>query len=144
MLDMSCDLETGTNLLEFGYENGKPTTITDPGFEDRTVTIHRDGDGKPHGIESADGVVTQLTIDENNQLRHIIYPGLDDPEDYTFEYDNDDGLITRKIEPAGNIIGHYFDETGRVDYTENQEGGRWTFPENVMTNGRIEYKTVTA
>jgi YD repeat-containing protein len=96
------DLNTGTVLREFGYdEEGRLVTVTDPRFsEPRVTVIERDGNGVPAAIISPDGLRTVLTVDGNGQLTHITCPG--SSGSFVFEYAHNDGLLTKKTEPEGN------------------------------------------
>ncbi len=104
------------------------------------TTIERDGNGVPVAIVSPDGLRTHLTVDANNQLTEIRYPG--STESFVFDYDdNDDGLLTKKTEPEGNGFVHVFDGNGRVEHTEDEEGGRWEFSRVTDAAGNVTYET---
>ncbi|OQX06606.1 MAG: hypothetical protein BWK80_50500, partial [Desulfobacteraceae bacterium IS3] len=135
------DLNTGTVLREFGYDGeGRLVTVTDPRFSEPRVTrIERDGNGVPTAIISPDGLGTALTVDGNGQLTRIAYPG--SSKSFIFEYAHNDGLLTKKTEPEGNVFDHVFDNTGRVTYTTDQEGGHWEFARVADADGTIRYTT---
>ncbi len=126
------DLETGTILREFMYnENNLLISIVDQ-FGNQ-ITINRDENGVPISITSPDGFTTQLIINANNHLDHIIYP---DNSDYNFVYSSD-GLLESKIEPKGNRFDHIFDGNGRLTDATDDEGGHWQFDRSVLENGDI-------
>ncbi|MFP4348906.1 MAG: hypothetical protein ACLFQY_11510 [Desulfococcaceae bacterium] len=52
---------------------------------------------------------TELEVDGYRQLREIRYP---DGGIYSFEYADNDGLVTAKIEPEINRFSHRFDIIG--------------------------------
>ena len=129
---LTYDLETGVPLVEFGYDDdGRLSTITDQ--FGNAVTIERTL-GVPAAIVSPDGLRTKLTIDEHGQLKEMTYP---DGNAYTFEYLNNDGLLTAKKEPNGNRFEHLFDGAGRVYRTTNGEGGVWQFARETVAEGLV-------
>jgi RHS repeat-associated protein len=135
---LTYDLETGVPLLRFGYDtDGRLSTITDQ--FGNVVTIERML-GVPTAIISPDGLRTKLTIDEHNQLKELTYP---DGNAFTFEYLNNDGLLTAKNEANGNRIEHFFDDTGRVHKTTNQENGVWQFARESMAEGLVTSSITT-
>jgi len=82
------DQDTGNVLLEFGYdENNDLISITDQ-FNNQ-ITIQRDANGEPTAIVSPDNLATTLSIDGNNHLTRVTYPG---GSHYDFEY-TPDGLM---------------------------------------------------
>ena len=132
------DLDTGTVLYEFGYnENNNLIIITDQ-FGNQT-TINRDGNDMPTSIISPDGLTTQLTIDADNHLTRITYP---DGSFYSFEY-TADGLMTAKIEPEGNRFDHTFNAAGKLTDATNEEGGHWQFNRTAYANGNILSEVLT-
>ena len=132
------DLETGTVLYQFGYnEEDKLITITDQ-FGNQT-SIQRYGDGTPYSITSPDGLITELSIDSSNHLTRITFP---DGSYYDFEY-TPDGLMTAKVEPEGNQFTYSYDPTGRITDVIDEEGGHWTFSRSVLDSGEILYEVLT-
>jgi YD repeat-containing protein len=131
------NLDTGTVLYEFGYDDDNLVSITDR-FGNRT-TVDRDGRGLPIAIISAEGITTGLTTDANNHLISVTYP---DNSFYSFEYTLD-GLMTAKIEPEANGFEHEFDSSGRLTDATDDEGGRWQFVRSVQENGDILYQKLT-
>ncbi len=132
------DLDTGTVLHEFGYDEDKNLiSITDQ-FNNQT-TINRDANGTPVSITSPDGLVTTLAIDASNHLTGITYPG---GGDYNFEY-TPDGLMTARIEPGGNRFDHVFDKGGRLTDATDEEGGHWNYERKALVNGDILTKVTT-
>jgi len=112
--------------------NDRLVSITDQ-FNNVT-SIERLADGTPSAIISPDGLRTELNIDESNQLTGITYP---DGNTYSFEYENNDGLLTAKNEPNGNRFEHFFDVDGRITHTNNQEGGLWQFSKSESADGNV-------
>ena len=132
------DIDTGTVLREFGYdENNNLISITDQ-FGNQT-TINRDGSGVPTSIISPDGLMTQLTIDTSNHLTRITYP---DGGFYSFEYTSD-GLMTAETEPEGNRFGHTFNSLGKLTDVTDEEGGHWQYNRTVSANGDILTELLT-
>ncbi|MFV9691496.1 MAG: RHS repeat-associated core domain-containing protein, partial [Desulfobacteria bacterium] len=132
------DLDTGTCLYEFGYDDDDNLVSITDRFGNRT-TVDRDGRGLPIAIISVDGITTGLTTDANNHLTRITYP---DNSFYSFEYTSD-GLMTAKIEPEANGFEHEFDSLGRLTDATDDEGGRWQFARHVQENGDILYRKLT-
>jgi RHS repeat-associated protein len=132
------DLDTGTLLYEFGYDDDDNLVSITDRFGNRT-TIDRDSSGVPIAIISADGITTGLTTDANNHLTRVTYP---DNSFYSFEYTLD-GLMTAKIEPEANGFEHQFDSSGRLTDATDDEGGRWQFARSVQENGDILYRKLT-
>ncbi|MDL1973176.1 MAG: sugar-binding protein, partial [Deltaproteobacteria bacterium] len=132
------DIDTGTVLYEFGYDDDDNLVSITDRFANRT-TIDRDGSGVPIAIISADGITTGLTTDANNHLISVTYP---DNSFYSFEYTSD-GLMTAKIEPEANGFEHEFDSSGRLTDATDDEGGRWQFVRSVQENGDILYRKLT-
>jgi RHS repeat-associated protein len=132
------DLATGIVLREFGYDqDNNLVSITDQ-FGNQ-ITIQRDGSGVPTVIVSSDGITTGLTIDTNNHLTRITYPG---GNYYDFEY-TPDGLMTAEIEPEENRFDHVFDSIGRLTDVTDQEGGHWHYTRYIYENGDILNEALT-
>ena len=93
------DLDTGTVLYEFSYDDDNNLLSITDRFANRT-TIDRNSSGVPIAIISPDGITTRLTTGSNNHLTRITYP---DNSFYSFEYTLD-GLMTAKIEARGKWI----------------------------------------
>lgn len=132
------DLDTGTVLRQFGYDQNNLVSITDR-FGGQIV-IERDGNGTPTAIISPDGIRTTLTIDSYNHLTQVTYAN---GSFYNFEY-TDDGLMTAKIEPDGNRFEHAFDARGRLTDALNQEGGHWNYTRYIDDNSNIVTNVMTA
>ncbi len=133
------DLNTGKTLLSFSYDdNGQLNAMSDR-FGD-TVTINRDfSTGKALSIVSADGHVTNLTIDGNSDLTQVDY---DDGSAYQFAYTQ--SLMTSETDPNGNEFLHQFDADGRVTQTSDPEGGVWDFFADRVGNRATLYGYTTA
>ena len=72
--ERSIDCDTGVVFCEFGYdENNRLTSMIDQ-FGNQTI-IQRDAGGVPTSIVSPEGLMTQLTIDANNHMTQVAYPG---------------------------------------------------------------------
>jgi RHS repeat-associated protein len=127
------DLHTGVSLYDFDYdEENNLTTISDP--HGNTTLIERDpATNVPTAVISADGIRTELTIDENNHLERVTYA---DGSFYDFEY-TPEGLMLAEIEPAGNRFEHAFDGKGRLTDVLDEEGGQWTYGRTVDAKGEI-------
>jgi len=67
--------------------------------------------------------ITAGSFSFKNQLTGIRYP---DGSAYGFEY-TAAGLLTAKIDPAGNRFEHFFDAAGRLESASDQEQGNWQF-----------------
>jgi len=133
------DLDTGKTLLTFGYDgNGQLNSITDR--FDNTVTINRDlTSGKALSIVSHDSYVTDLLVDNNNDLTQVDY---NDGSSYQFSYTQ--SLMTSEIDPNSNEYLHQFDTEGRVIQTSDPEGGVWDFFANRAGNNSLLYGYTTA
>ena len=94
----------------------------------------------PSAIISPDGLRTELSIDASNQLIGITYQ---DNSSYTFEYQENDGLLTAKIEPNENRFEHYFDERGRITHTNDAENGLWEFSRSETYEGKVTSSITT-
>ncbi|MBW2539782.1 MAG: hypothetical protein JRE27_09275, partial [Deltaproteobacteria bacterium] len=137
--ETTIDLYTGVTLYEFGYDqNNNLIAITDRFGEQ--IIINRDDGSVPYSITSPDGIITNLTIDANNQLAGITYP---DSTYHSFEYTSD-GLMTAKVEPEGNRFEHTFDSFGRLTDAADQEGGHWHYTRAAYDNGDILTEVLTA
>jgi len=133
------DLDSGKTLVEFAYnENGKLNEITDR--FGNIISIERNAEGKPQRIVAPDGQVTELTVNEQNNLSALAY---EDGSDYQFFYQAG-GLLTEKVDPNGYSYPHEFDENGRVYQTRDPEGGQWDFFDNRVGIGHNEYGYTTA
>ena len=132
------NLDTGTCLYEFGYNNDNNLLSITDRFGNQ-LTIDRNSGGVPIAIISPDGITTRLTTDANNYLTRITYP---DNSFYSFEYTSD-GLMTARIEPEANGFEHEFDSSGRLTDAADDEGGHWQFARSVQKNGDILYQTLT-
>ena len=133
------DLETGIPLLSFSYNDAKQLTDITDQFGN-VVDIEYDGYGFPAAIISPDGLRTELSIDTQNQLTSVTYP---DESLYTFEYQNNDGLLTAKIEPNSNRFEHYFDGNGRITHTNDSHGGLWQFDRDKSFDGLVSSTIAT-
>ena len=126
------DLDTGVILYNLGYDaENRLISITDR-FANR-ITVTRDANGIPASITSADGLITGLSLDGNNNLTHITYP---DGSNYVFEY-TAEGLMTAKTDPAGNRFTYQFDSNGRLTDISDQEEGHWNYTRSLDANGDI-------
>ncbi len=124
------DLATGKTLRTFGYDQaGKLVSISDR-FGNQT-TIQRNGGGVPLSITSPDGIVTRLTVDGNNHLASVSYPG---DSTYAFAY-TPDGLLTEKVDPRGNRFGQQYEAAGLITRVSDPEGGNWGFSRTVDNAG---------
>jgi RHS repeat-associated protein len=133
------DLDSGTTLVEFGYnEAGKLNQITDR--FGNVIAIERNADGEPQRIVAADGQITELTVDEHNNLTALAY---EDGSEYQFLY-QDGGLLTEKTDPNGYRYPHEFDQNGRVYQTRDPEGGQWDFFDTRVGIGHNRYGYTTA
>ena len=136
--EKTIDIETGTTLRDFGYDNnGNLLSITDPFGNE--ATIQRDISSVPTSITSPDGLTTQLTNDANNHLTRIAYP---DGSHYDFEY-TPNGLMTVKVEPEMNRFEHVFDANGRLTDATDEEDGHWQFNRTTSANGDITTEVIT-
>jgi YD repeat-containing protein len=134
------DLSTGKTLLTFGYnQNSQLITITDR-FGNQT-TIQRDASGVPISITSPDGIVTGLTVDGNNRLLQIAYPG---NSSFSFTYDpGGGGLMTDEYDRNGNHFVHIYDGSGKVTDINDPEGGTWDYSRTVDSDGNITTTVLT-
>ncbi len=130
------DIHTGVILFTFTYdEEDRLIGVTDR-FNNQT-TVQRNASGIPESITSPDGIMINLSVDEHNQLYQVRYPGNPAPEIYSFEYDNNDGLMTAKIEPENNRFEYDFDPIGRLFHYSDEEGGEWTFTRGMNDSGEV-------
>ena len=136
---LTVDLATGVILREFRYDaEGRLTAIVDA-LGNQTI-IERGAGGVPTAIVSPDGVRTGLSINGANHLTAITYP---DGSVYAFQYSGD-GLELRKIQPAGNSFGHFYDSLGRLTDYSDDEGGHWLLTNQLLENGDIQHDVITA
>jgi len=89
---------------------------------------------------AADGQITELTVDEHNNLTALAY---EDGSEYQFLY-QDGGLLTEKTDPNGYRYPHEFDQNGRVYQTRDPEGGQWDFFDTRVGIGHNRYGYTTA
>lgn len=133
------DLDSGKTLVEFSYnDSDKLVGMTDP-FGNH-MAIERDINGTPTRIVAADGQVTELTVNELNNLTALAY---EDASQYQFFYQAG-GLLTEKVDPNGYSYPHEFDENGRVYQTRDPEGGQWDFFDTRLGIGHNKYGYTTA
>jgi RHS repeat-associated protein len=137
--EKTVDLDTGVTLLEFGYDPDDNLISMADQFSNQT-TIQRDPSGTPTSITSPDGLTTQLTIDGDNHLTRITYPG--GSSYYDFEY-TPDGLMTAKVEPEANRFEHFFDSNGKLTDATDEEGGHWQFSRIAHETGGILSEVLT-
>ena len=133
------DLETGSDLYTFDYDADDRVVSVNDRFGNPTA-IERDGAGRPFAIVSPDGLRTTLTVNGQNQLTGITFP---DGSAYGFEY-TPEGLLTAKIDPAGNRFEHFFDTGGRLVSASDQEQGNWQFAQSADATGLVTSTTLTA
>ena len=114
------DQDTGTTLLTYNYDEftGKLNSITDR-FGNQISLVRQNG--ILTAIESPDGLLTSLVVNNNNLLE-VNY---EDGTGYQFSYQS--SLMTLEIDPNGNLYPHIYDATGRVDQTSDPEGGIWDY-----------------
>jgi RHS repeat-associated protein len=133
------DLDSGKTLVEFSYnDSDKLVGMTDQ-FGNH-IAIERDINGTPTRIVAADGQVTELTVNEQNNLTALAY---EDASQYQFFYQAG-GLLTEKVDPNGYSYPHEFDENGRVYQTRDPEGGQWDFFDTRVGIGHDKYGYTTA
>ena len=114
------DIDSGITLVTFEYDSsGLLSEVTDQ-FEN-TITLNRETNGKIE-ISSPDGYKTTLVIDENNDLASAAY---DDGTSYDFSYTN--SLMTDEVDRKNNLFTRKFNSYGRIESSEDPEGGSWTF-----------------
>jgi len=100
---------TGATLYQFGYNNGRLSTVTDA-FGNVT-TIERDGNGNPTAIVAPFSQRTTLTVDGNGWLTSVTNPA---SESYRMQY-TADGLLKKFEKPRGTTSTFaYDDELGRL------------------------------
>ncbi|WP_324171212.1 RHS repeat-associated core domain-containing protein [Sulfurimonas sp.] len=116
-------------------ENGNLISITD-NFTN-TITITRDTNGNPTLITAPNGQETYLNVDANGDLISVKY---EDSSSYQFEYDSG-SLMTKEIDPNGNVFTHLFDANGRIYQDTDAIGGNWKFMKN--NSGKIATYTMT-
>ncbi len=134
------DLNTGVTLTTFNYDDQNRLISMTDRFGD-TITLDRDTNtGKVTSITTQDGYVTNLIVDDNNDLTQVDYP---DGTNYQFIYDAK-SLMTDEIDPRGNTFLHVFDADGRVIQTSDPEGGVWDFFSNRTSTGSVLYGYATA
>ena len=75
-----------------------------------------------------------------NHLSGMTFP---DGSACGFEY-TAEGLLTAKIDPAGNRFEHFFDAAGRLESASDQEQGNWQFAQNADATGLVTSTTLTA
>ena len=136
--EATMDSDTGVPLRQFAYDGSDNLIAITDQFGNQT-TISRYYDGTPASITSPDGLTTQLTIDADNHLTHIIYP---DGSVYEFEYTYD-GLLTVKTEPNGNRYMHVFDDNGKLTDAIDDENGHWTYNRETLSSGDIITEVLT-
>ncbi|MEJ2545758.1 MAG: hypothetical protein P8Y99_16975, partial [Calditrichaceae bacterium] len=133
------DLNTGVMLSGFGYDaDNNLISITDQ-FGNQ-ITIERDADGVPTAVISPEGIRTELTIDENNQLKRVTYA---DGGFYDFEYTSD-GLMLKETQPAGNVFEHLFDDKGRLTDILDGEEGHWAYGRTVDASSETQTEVLSA
>ncbi len=133
------DLDSGKTLVGFSYNDaGKLDEIADR--FGNILSIERNAEGKPQRIVAPDGQVTELTVDEENNLSALTY---EDGSNYQFFY-QPGGLLTEKVDPNGYSYPHEFNGNGRVYQTQDPEGGQWNFFDNRLGIGHNEYGYTTA
>lgn len=133
------DPDTGKVLEQFAYDSaGRLESVTDRFGNE--VRIERNSSGVPTSVKvMPDNIETQLTIDSNNQLTRITYPG---GAYYAFEYTTS-GLMEKETEPEGNYFTHTFNTAGRITEAEDQEGGEYQFGRTVLPDSGDVVTTVT-
>ncbi|ABW66962.1 RHS repeat-associated core domain-containing protein [Desulfosudis oleivorans] len=134
---LTADLDTGTVLRSFGYDDeNNLISITDQ-FGNVT-TINRYPDGSPYSIVSPDGLTTQLVVDEEDNLTNIILP---DGGEYDLGYSLTD-LLINKTDPNRKVYQYIYDDQGRITDTYDENGGHWQFDRTVGVDGTV-YNRIT-
>ncbi|MET1256179.1 putative Ig domain-containing protein, partial [Aliikangiella maris] len=132
------DINSGLTLTTFGYDSENQLVTIEDRFTNR-INIDRSVENEIT-ITSPDGYETILTIDANNDLTNVAYV---DGSNYTFEYTN--SLLTDKTDRRGKLFSRQFTPTGRVDFTTDEEQGRWTFTtEKDQATNAVTYGYSTA
>ncbi len=78
-----------------------------------TTQILRDPSGLPTGIQSPDGLVTQLQLNSANKISAIINPA-NEAVELTY-YDGGQGLLSSYKKPQGQVINFTYDALGRLN-----------------------------
>ena len=133
------DLDSGKTLVEFSYSDSDNLVGMTDQFGNH-IAIERDANGTPTRMVAADGQVTELTVNAQNNLTALAY---EDASQYQFFYQGG-GLLTEKVDPNGYSYPHEFDENGRVYQTRDPEGGQWDFFDTRVGIGHDKYGYTTA
>lgn len=114
---------TGADLLSFAYdESGLLETIVDEAGNE--TQIERNSNGIATAIVAPFGQRTELNYDSNGYLSSIATSTNDQPN--TFTYDAS-GLMSSYVDPRGSAHNYEYDDVGRIELTEDSEGGSWSF-----------------
>jgi RHS repeat-associated protein len=111
---------TGETLLEFGYDAlGRLATIRQKaGSIDNVTAIERDSAGRATGIVGPLGQRTALTSDTNGLLA-----SLEDPAQHRYQFEYQQGLMTRKVDPGGGETLYGYDTKGLLTSAQDAAGG---------------------
>jgi RHS repeat-associated protein len=133
------DTVSGNTLTVFDYnQQGKLSKITDQ--FGNSLLINRNEQGVVTSLETSDGYVTTLVVDELGDLQSVKYADL---SNYQFTYQT--GLLTQKTDPNGYVFRRVYDQTGRIFTSDDSEGGVWTFfSEKNAQTGSERYGYTTA
>lgn len=131
------DLATRKVLKNFSYNSSnRLQSITDQ-FGNQLRLDYTSGGVV---ITSADGVQTQLDINDDGHLEQVRYP---DGTSYRFDYDAD-GLMLSETNPKGDRFDHVFDSMGRLAVVNDPEGGAWRYAQANLADGYQETVKTTA
>ncbi|MCK0536741.1 Lcl domain-containing protein [Alcanivorax quisquiliarum] len=139
------DGDSGVTLNTFEYdEAGYLVAIIDR--FGRATSIERNASGKPARIIAADGQITTLTLDGDNQLLEV---GYEDGGHFLFDYAPAvngavSSLLVEKTDPNGHSHERDYDLHGRLLETRNPEQGRWSFYNEHLGVNEDHYGYLTA
>jgi RHS repeat-associated protein len=111
------DALTGDVMVEFAYNSGLLTAVTDA-FGNTTV-IDREIGGAPVSITAPSGQRTELELDADGLLERVLLPG---NLEYTVGYIPGSGLLDSFEYPAGGSSSYSYDADGLLSWALNPDG----------------------
>ena len=123
---------TAEILYAFSYDQqGNLKAIIDA---DGNITqIERDPNNELTAIVSPDGLRTTLTVNDNGYISEIVNPN----KDVVSMTYLDNGLMTRFSDANGNTATIEYDEKGRLLKDTNAAGGFWSLTREEKNNGYV-------
>lgn len=125
-------MDRNSNMLTFGYTNGKLTNVTDP--NGRSATFGYDGSGKLVTVTDPKGNVYTMAYTGGN-LTSVTHP---DSGQWVYTYGSN-GLLASKRDPENNLVAYSYDSNNRMTSSNDPVGKNrsYSFPPPATNSGKL-------